>query len=71
MSDERELERHNKILEQIKSAKTRNDLPRISYSTIASYLATNVYFDGNKLISKTFLNVVNKKSIMECLLIQK
>jgi len=60
MSDERELERHNKILEQIASAKTRNDLPQISYSTIASYLATNVYFNGNKLSSKAFLEVVNK-----------
>ena len=60
MKEERELERHKRILEQIASAKNRSDLPKISYSTIATYLATNVYFDGNKLNAKAFLEVVNK-----------
>ena len=34
MKEERELERHKRILEQIASAKNRSDLPKISYSTI-------------------------------------
>lgn len=62
MSEQRELERHNKILKQIEDAKTRSDLPQISYSSIASYLATNVYFNGNKLSAKAFSDVVNKIS---------
>ena len=60
MNDKKELERHNKILEQIKNAKTREELPKLTYGTISSYLATNVYFDNTKLSAMEFTNIVNK-----------
>ena len=59
MNDERELERHNRILEQIKNAKTKDELPKISFQSIASYLATNVYFDGRKISQTLFQPVVD------------
>ena len=58
MNDERELERHNRILEQIKNAKTKEELPRVSFSTIASYLANNVYFNNNKISQTLFAPVI-------------
>ena len=60
MSDERELQRHNKIIEQINNAKKREDLPNVSFSTIASFLATNVYFDNRKISQILFKPVVDK-----------
>lgn len=60
MTEERELERHNRILKQIEDAKTREDLPKIGYSTIASYLASNIYFDGKKISQTLFQPVVNE-----------
>lgn len=59
MSDERELERHNKVLDAIKLANTREDLPKIGFSNIASYLANNVYFNNEKLSQKAFQPVIN------------
>lgn len=59
MSDERELERHNKVLDAIKLANTREDLPKIGFSNIASYLANNVYFNNEKLSQKVFQPVIN------------
>jgi len=60
VTEERELERHNRILNQIKDAKTREDLPNVSYSTIASYLASNMHFDGKKISQTLFQPVVNE-----------
>lgn len=60
MTEERELERHNRILNQIKDAKTREHLPNVSYSTIASYLANNVHFDGKKISQTLFQPVINQ-----------
>lgn len=60
MTEERELERHNRILEQIKEAKTREDLPKIGYPTIASYLASNIYFNGKKISQTLFQPVVDE-----------
>lgn len=59
MSDERELERHNKILDQIANAKTREDLPKVGFPTIASYLASNVYFNNQKISQTMFQPVIN------------
>ena len=59
MSDERELERHNKVLDAIKLANTREDLPKIGFSNIASYLANNDYFNNEKLSQKAFQPVIN------------
>lgn len=64
MTDERELERHNRILEQIASAKTRDDLPKVGFSTIASYLASNIYFSNRKLSQTFFQPVIN--AIIDC-----
>lgn len=58
MTEERELERHNRVLGQIASAKTREDLPKIGFSTIASYLANNVYFNNEKISQKLFQPVI-------------
>lgn len=59
MSDERELERHNKVLEQIASAKTREDLPKVGFPTISSYLASNIYFNNKKISQTLFQPVIN------------
>lgn len=59
MTEERELERHNRVLEQISSAKTREDLPKIGFSTIASYLASNIYFNNEKISQTLFQPVIN------------
>ena len=58
MTEERELERHNRVLGQITSAKTREDLPKIGFSTIASYLANNIYFNNEKISQKLFQPVI-------------
>ena len=58
MTEERELERHNRVLGQIASAKTREDLPKIGFSTIASYLANNIYFNNEKISQKLFQPVI-------------
>ena len=60
MSDERELQRHNKILEQIENAEVREDLPNVSFSTIASYLASNVYFNGEHISQMLFKPVIDE-----------
>lgn len=60
MSDERELQRHNKIIDQINQAETREDLPNVSFSTISSFLATNVYFNDRKLSQILFKPVVDE-----------
>ena len=60
MSDERELLRHNKIIEQINQAEVREDLPSVSFSTISSFLATNVYFNNSKISQVLFKPVVDQ-----------
>lgn len=57
MSEERELERHLKLLEQINNANTIEELPGISLPSISQYLAQNVYFDKVH-ISQTLFNPV-------------
>ena len=59
MSDERELERHNRILNQISDAKTREELPNVSFTTIASYLATYAYFNKKKISQTLFQPVID------------
>ena len=60
MSDERELLRHNKSIEQINQAEVREDLPSVSFSTISSFLATNVYFNNSKISQVLFKPVVDQ-----------
>lgn len=59
VTEERELERHRKILEQIKLASTKEELPNISLSAISSYLAANVYFDDVHISQTLFKPVLN------------
>ena len=49
MKPERELERHERILEQIKNAKTKAELPRVSLNDILDFLVNNVHFNKRKL----------------------
>ena len=58
MKPERELERHNRILEQIKDAKTKAELPEIGFSDISSFLANNVYFNNQKTNQSQFKGIV-------------
>lgn len=59
MNEAKELERHNKVLEQIESAKTREELPKIGISSITSYLATNIYFGDKRLSATAFQPLAN------------
>ena len=59
MSDERELERHEKVLKRIADAKTREELPKITFAAIASYLATNIYFNDKKISQTAFQPVID------------
>ena len=65
MSEERELERHLKIIEQIKNANTIEELPNISLPIISSYLAKNVYYDNvhiSQTLFKPVLDIIVKKN---------
>ena len=57
MNQEKEFERHNKILEQIKNANSREELPNITVSTLSTFLATNVYFDNRHISSTEFSEI--------------
>ena len=57
MNQEKEFERHNKILEQIKNANSREELPSITASTLSTFLATNVYFDNRHISSTEFSEI--------------
>ena len=59
MNEQRELERHNRVIENIKNAKNRDELPKISFSNISSFLATNVYFNNEKISQKLFQPLVD------------
>lgn len=62
MNNEKEMERHRKILNQIKNATKREELPNVSFSSITSYLANNVYFD-DRHISQTLFNPVAEEIV--------
>ena len=47
MKPERELERHNRILEQIRDAKTIEELPKIGPSSITTFIANNANLCGS------------------------
>ena len=59
MNNEKEINRHKKIMDSIKSAKCREDVPNVSISNIASYLANNVYFDDRHISQSLFKPVVD------------
>lgn len=57
MNQEKEKERHNRILEQINNANAKEELPNITVSIFSSFLANNVYFDNERISSTEFANV--------------
>lgn len=59
MNDDREMERHKKIIEQIKDASKKEDLPNITSASISSYLANNVYFGDVHISQSLFKPVVD------------
>lgn len=59
MDNEKEINRHKKIMDSIKNAKCREDVPNVSISNIASYLANNVYFDDRHISQSLFKPVVD------------
>ena len=46
-------------MDSIKNAKSKEELPSVSYSTIANYLASNVYFDDRHISQSLFKPVVD------------
>ena len=58
---EKEQERHKKVLEQIKQAKTIKDLPSVTTSTLTSYLAKKSSFNGVKIPANEFMSVVDAR----------
>ena len=59
MNNEKESNRHKKIMDSIRSAKCKEDVPNVSISNIASYLANNVYFDDRHISQSLFKPVVD------------
>lgn len=58
MSPEKELERHNRILEKISNANTKQNVPNITASHIARYLSSNLHFNGEHINQTEFKDVV-------------
>lgn len=59
MNHERELERHNRVINQINAATMKEELPNVTPSTLSSFFATNVYFDDRRMKSTEFSRVFN------------
>lgn len=59
MNNEKEMERHGKVLENIKNATRKEDLPNVTISNITKYLAQNVYFEKKHISQKAFKPVVD------------
>ncbi len=59
MSEERELERHQLLIEQINKANTIEELPNIAIPSISRYLAQNVYYDNIHISQTLFKPVVD------------
>ena len=59
MNQEKELERHNKVLETIRNATSKEELPNASISAITRYLENNATFDGEKISQKEFKPVLD------------
>ena len=58
---EREEERHKRVLEEIKQAKTIEDLPKVVMSKLTSYLASKSSINGVKIPAKEFMSVVDAR----------
>ena len=59
MTDDKELERHTKIIAQIEGAMSKEEVPRITYSYIAAFLADNIKYNGKKLRQADYKPVID------------
>lgn len=59
MSPERELKRHVKVLEDIQNASNKEELPNVTLSSIAKYLASNASFDKVHISQTAFKPVTD------------
>ncbi len=59
MREERELERHIRVVDSIKESHSKEDLPNISYAKISSYLSSVLNFNSKHLSQSKFNDVVN------------
>lgn len=59
---EKEMQRHSKVLESIRNAQTREEIPNIQASHITKYIASNSAFDGEKI------NQTECKEILDAIL---
>lgn len=57
MSDEREILRHNQVIEKINLATTKEEVPNITPSILSNFLANFIEFDGIKLNSQEYSNI--------------
>ena len=60
MNEERELERHNRVLRQIEEATKREELPKVGFPTIAAYLANAISFGGKKISQTLYQPVIDE-----------
>ena len=58
MEEGREVKRHERTLEEIRNAKTKEDLPNSTLSKVTKYLADNVYFNDRHISSVEFKPVL-------------
>lgn len=57
MNKEREILRHNQVMERINAATTKEEVPDITPSNLSNYLARTIEFDGINLTSQHFANI--------------
>lgn len=59
MNETRELERHNRVMDQIKKATDRDKLPKIGMSSLSRYFSDNIHFNGKRLSQTEFQPLAN------------
>lgn len=68
MNNEKEMERHNKVLESIRNATKKEDLPNVTLSSITRYLAQNIHFDNKRVSQTAFRPIVDAFLENNCML---
>ena len=59
MGEDKELERHERTLEQIRNANSKEEMPNSTLSKVTRFIATNVYFDNKKISQTEFKPVLD------------
>ena len=62
MDNKKEIERHKRVMDSIRNANSKEEIPNVSLSNIASYLASNAYFDDRHISQSLF------KPVIDCLI---